>query len=70
MASKRFTRGDWVHHRPTGESMVVEEVYSPFFTSRYLCSWMDEEGNAQLDVFRVDEIEHFAQYLMVEAGLI
>ncbi|MDB5309888.1 MAG: hypothetical protein JWO38_4090 [Gemmataceae bacterium] len=58
MGTKReHERGDRVKTKTDGSpSMVVDDVYQPFFSFRYSCKWTDENGVEQLDLFRFADL--------------
>ncbi|MDB5312885.1 MAG: hypothetical protein JWO38_7087 [Gemmataceae bacterium] len=52
-----FERGDRVKAMYVrGPTMVVEEVYQPFFNFRYRCRWTNEDGVEQVANFRVEDL--------------
>jgi uncharacterized protein YodC (DUF2158 family) len=52
-----FKRADTVRAIQGGPVMHVVEVYDPAFPYRVRCSWTDEHGVPQQDLFRPEQLE-------------
>ena len=40
-----------------GPTMVVEEVYLPFYYYRYRCCWTGDDGVIRREIFRGDDLK-------------
>lgn len=53
---REFTFGDSVRGR-NGKTMLVEDVFPPFFKFRFRCKWVDDTGEIQRQDFRREDLE-------------
>lgn len=48
--------GDKVRAEGVGYVMEVVEIYPPFYVYRYRCTWTAQDGSAQHDLFRSEQL--------------